>query len=306
MTMQATTKTPTLNIEAKLADEVARRRAKEEARRAAQAPAVTPETLELDCERLLRLAREKTQQRQEFYRWLDTQPQTVACARHKRPCRMDKQKSWSLTVQQGRKLINYAPCDICASEFNSKWLLAAGVPEILLDASLDNWKARTNEDHRALKDVREYAEIAAGFLILFGNPGIGKSHLAVGVLRLQTRGMFRTQDQLLRALRSGYQKSNSQSEDIIEKCKRTPLLVIDELGLSSGGRDELPMIHEILNHRYSDRMKTILTGNVAERDFDLIIGPRMLDRLREATYRIITLAGESWRPARRGNYLKDD
>jgi DNA replication protein DnaC len=131
--------------------------------------------------------------------------------------------------------------------------------------------------------------------------GIGKTHLAVAVMRERGGGRFLTQNQLLLKLRATYR--DDKAEDIIEACKRVKLLVIDEVGLSSGGRDELPMLHEILNYRHgAEDRRTILTSNLEKGEFVAALGERMIDRFRESAFASIALKGKSHRAERRTEY----
>jgi DNA replication protein DnaC len=71
------------------------------------------------------------------------------------------------------------------------------------------------------------------------------------------------------------------------------LLVLDELGVSTGGRDEFPALYEVLNHRHGEELPTVLTTNVPIEQFVEAFGDRIADRL--ATARFCQLKGESWR-----------
>lgn len=202
-------------------------------------------------------------------------------------------------------VVKLKPCSVCEAlgqEAEQRVVMERlGVPGDLLHASLANWEARSDEERKVLATVREYARRPRGFLILlspkFGN---GKSHLAVAVLRAHGSGMFVTQAGFVARMRAEYGKAPRT----IEAMKTTPLLVFDEIGLSSGGRDELPAIHEILNRRYADRTPTVLTGNQAKADeLKEIVGPRVYDRMTEAVFACITLTGDSKRKARRESYL---
>lgn len=128
---------------------------------------------------------------------------------------------------------------------------------------------------------------------MIGNPGTGKSHLAVGLLRQFHSAKFISQSELLYQLRRTYKSQDAP--DPVEKCKRTCCLVLDDVGVSAGGKDEWPMIHHILDFRYGHSLPTIITGNINIDEFKELVGTRMVDRLFEATHEVIVTGGESLR-----------
>lgn len=207
---------------------------------------------------------------------------------------------WKLIV----RLHDCAECRRAVEEAETSVTLEGfGVPGDLRHCRLANWKARTAADVTALETVRKFARVPRGTLILISPDfGVGKSHLAVACMVGRKAGRFITQSQLLTELRAEYgQKGRPR---LIERLRETPLLVIDELGLSVGGRDELPAIHEVLTGRYGDRLPTIITGNFSKaEELSEALGGRMFDRLRESIFATVRLAGASMRAERRGDYL---
>lgn len=235
--------------------------------------------------------------------WADTQP-AARCAKHDAELATDEDAS----LRASREDFNIVPraCPVCAAERHEEELRArlirCGIPANLAHATLNNWTPTTEDDVAALKKVRTFAATGRGFLVLMGAAyGIGKTHLAVAVMRERGGGRFLTQNQLLLKLRATYR--DDKAEDIIEACKRVKLLVIDEVGLSSGGRDELPMLHEILNYRHgAEDRRTILTSNLEKGEFVAALGERMIDRFRESAFASIALKGKSHRAEQRVHY----
>lgn len=235
--------------------------------------------------------------------WAAKQP-PFRCSKHGAELPMDEDASIRASTED--MTIVARPCPVCVAEsreveFRAR-LIRHGVPSNLTHATLNNWQPTTADDRETLAKVREFAKAKRGFLVLMGSDyGIGKSHLAVAVMREAGGGRFLTQNQLLLKLRATYR--DDKAEDIIEVCKRVKLLVIDEVGLSSGGRDELPMLHEILNHRHgSASLRTVLTSNLEKDDFVAAIGERMIDRLRESAFASRSLKGKSHRGEMRKQY----
>ncbi len=191
----------------------------------------------------------------------------------------------------------YDPCPECVRDKNAPWIVRAGAPSRLAGATFDNWEPSIASDYAALNLCREYSEAAArdwkgrGFLILSGPVGTGKSHLAVAVMKTIGRGRWITQNAILMKLRQSYR--DDSTENIVESCKRAKHLTVDDLGTTTGARDEWPAIYEILSHRYNECLSTVLTMNQPMTKFGEVFGDRLEDRLLESV--IVELHGDSHR-----------
>jgi DNA replication protein DnaC len=192
----------------------------------------------------------------------------------------------------------YEQCPSCFQDGIRNRLLVQGVPRNLLHATLKNWDG----DADILSKVRNFATDKRGFLILLGNCGVGKTHLAVGVMRKIQSSWLVKQSTLLIMQRDTY--GDTKAEDPIDKAKYKDLLVLDELGISGGGKDEGPMLYEILSFRYEQMLPTILTSNLSWEQFKTVIGERMGDRLYECAYAVLTIGGESYRAKMKDDYFK--
>jgi DNA replication protein DnaC len=188
---------------------------------------------------------------------------------------------------------HFSPCPLCERER----LLSQGVPPALVHCAFDNWRPRNDSERQHLELVREFARVRRGFLFLLGPVGTGKSHLAVSIMRAFSSALFVRQAQLLRQLRQHYH--NDAVANPIAGAQGAGLLVLDELGVSSGGRDEQPMLDEILAARYERRLPTVVTSNLAWNAIAAALGERLEDRLRESTFRVLVFEGGSHRANRR-------
>jgi DNA replication protein DnaC len=134
----------------------------------------------------------------------------------------------------------------------------------------------------ALTISARYAENPEGWLLLEGTYGCGKTHLAaaIGNERLQ-RGemvMFITVPDLLDHLRSAYAPSAEATYDeTFERIRNTPMLILDDLGAESPSQWAKEKLFQLLNHRYSHRLPTIITTNADLDTLDPRIRSRLLD-----------------------------
>jgi DNA replication protein DnaC len=243
---------------------------------------------------------------EEFEQWLSQQPKTRPCGEHP-----DQQTQLMAKATTEHHATNpwrepdafYGTCPVCKAKREQRKLELSGTPPALFHCSFENWKPADGQEEQHLKDVREFAEsVNRGFLILLGPVGIGKTHLAVSALRRMGQGVFVKQSSLLAQLRATYSDRNAKNP--VPRCQAANILVLDEMGVSSGGKDEFPMIHEILDHRYNHLTPTIITSNLTWDELRAELGERLADRLREAAWKVLVFAGQSRRPTRRDDYFK--
>ena len=137
-------------------------------------------------------------------------------------------------------------------------------------------------------------EIEPPLLLLYGEPGRSKTHLALAIgwcflAQLKSVAYYQVA-KLLDALRQGYGLVNEMKDSFeavshfIDTCH---LLVLDDLAVHRETDWAVERLDTIVNHRYERRLSTVITANTLE------ISDRILDRCKEG--RIVLLQGESYR-----------
>jgi DNA replication protein DnaC len=233
-------------------------------------------------------------------KFLSALPASKGCDIHPHFARTrDDQKTW-----QAQKAI-FAPCELCVAaarqQAEIEKLNRMGVPLNLCGATFENWTPADEREEANREKVRDFLSARRGFLILLGGLGTGKSHLAVAAFRHFGRGLFIKQSELLRRLRQTYR--DKAAIDPVEEAQNVACLVLDEMGLSPGGRDELPLLHDVLDYRHGNKKPTILTGNLMYDELRGVIGERMADRLRESAFAVLNFGGASRRAEARDKYF---
>ena len=192
------------------------------------------------------------------------------------------------------------PCPVCR-------LARAGVPPLFQRCSFASFNADTPELRDNLATVKKFAAAPTGFLVLLGSVGNGKTHLAVSVLRQFGCGRYVRHLQIVEELRASYHQPRSaddeEEEGIADRYSVAPLLVLDELGVATGGNDAETLLHGILDHRVTHFLPTVLCANIRAGDLEASFGPRLADRFRQTSYAVLNFTGPSRRRQGNASYL---
>jgi DNA replication protein DnaC len=121
---------------------------------------------------------------------------------------------------------------------------------------------------RARDFVDKYPVETGGLgLLLTGSIGVGKTHLATGILRKLVMergatGLFCDYRDLLKQVQNSYNRQVQVTElDILAPVFEAEVLVLDELGASKPSEWVWDTVGHILNTCYDDRRTTIITTN---------------------------------------------
>ena len=174
----------------------------------------------------------------------------------------------------------------------------SGVPERYFKESLDTYKINNEMQATAAKAATNFLHaVKCGefkSLVLIGNAGTGKTHLACAIIR-EAGGKYRTAPDIVEEMRRAKSFTAAETEaEIIDYYGRVKLLVIDEIGRGISATDEKYVIYQLLNARYNTRKPTVLISNLGKSDFLQYIGVAAADRLVESA-EICELKGESYR-----------
>ncbi|TCK75034.1 DNA replication protein DnaC [Acidipila rosea] len=148
-------------------------------------------------------------------------------------------------------------------------------------------------------------------LLFTGSIGIGKTHLATGILKALimekgVHGLFCDYRELLKQVQNSYNPQVAATElEVLAPVFEAEVLVIDELGAAKPTDWVWDTVAHILNTRYNDKRTTIITTNYAderpgagaakrEETLGDRIGERMRSRLAEMCV-TVEMQGEDYR-----------
>lgn len=180
-----------------------------------------------------------------------------------------------------------------------------GIPPRFTSKQFDNYLAEGEAQQYALRQCREYADRLIqgghhGCLILTGNPGTGKTHLACAIGNALTAAggnvLFISVSQMIRKIREAYLPAAAHTEQqLIDGFRDLDLLILDEVGIQKGNDAELHLFFEVMNERYSHLKPTILLSNLSVREINALLGSRVLDRMREDGGQVVAFPWQSAR-----------
>src|SRR5260370_29529258 len=161
-------------------------------------------------------------------------------------------------------------CDCWRDNLGRERLAEAGIPKRYQHCTLSNFTTYNESLERAAAHAKRLVEafpIVGRGLFLEGPPGVGKTHLAVAVLKqvVQTsgaRGLFYDTRDLLRVIRSTYDPAIRTTElEVLRPVMTADLLVLDDLGAEKTSEWVDETMNLIVNTRYNERRLTVFTSN---------------------------------------------
>ena len=189
-------------------------------------------------------------------------------------------------------------------------IAAARIPRRYEKCSFSNFVSEpgTSQDDALLqahKLAREYPAVDRG-LIFMGPAGIGKTHLAVSIIRdLTEKGfasIFSEFGSLLKQIQDSYNPVSKSSEmKVLAPVFQADVLVLDELGATVPTDWVRDTMYQIINRRYNDKKLTIFTTNYLDKprsEKEQVLEDRIGTRLRSRLYemcKIVVMDGEDYR-----------
>lgn len=190
--------------------------------------------------------------------------------------------------------------------------LPAGRFDRLTLADLEWDRLEPPEAATAVRDFAGHLEVwlAEGMgLMLTGNVGTGKTHLAVGLIKLACglgiEARFLTMSELLEAIKATYDRKREPSRwrgggrapgeaGLLDELAELPLLALDDLGAENPTSWTRDRLYTLINRRYLARRPMIVTSNLSLEALADRLGERTVSRL-WGTSLVVNLRGADYR-----------
>jgi DNA replication protein DnaC len=186
------------------------------------------------------------------------------------------------TVVERAHVSSAAPCECRFQTLILRRQSGAQIPPLYSRASFDCFSASSEGNPIAARDLRnvllavkrfadDFPQEARPGLLLIGEPGTGKTHLAVAALRrIMEKGfdcLFCDYQSLLDRIRAGYDPaSNSSDREAYRVALETDVLLVDDLGAHRVTDWVEDTITSIITQRCNNRKPLIATTNLPDAD----------------------------------------
>ncbi len=126
----------------------------------------------------------------------------------------------------------------------------------------------------------DFAKSPDGWLVLQGETGCGKTHLAAAIVnycyQVHQSAMFVVVPDFLDHLRATFTPESKVSYDqLFESVKKAPLLVLDDFGEQSTTPWAREKLYQVINYRYNARLPTVITARCSLDEIDSPISSRL-------------------------------
>jgi DNA replication protein DnaC len=134
----------------------------------------------------------------------------------------------------------------------------------------------------AYRQAMTFAQEPKDWLVIAGATGRGKTRLAAAIgnycREAGTQAMFVVVPDLLDSLRSSYDPGNPKTfDEMFERVRNVPLLILDDLGSQSGTAWAEEKLFQLINHRYNACLPTVITTNLTVSAMESRLASRLTD-----------------------------
>ena len=188
--------------------------------------------------------------------------------------------------EREKKLIQIKAIKNEIAEQIDSYLRERGVPRRFLNARISDFPAPWQK-------LRESSE----GIFLGGSRGVGKTHLAVALMRemilntqirnhsgtfridLQKMPLFISVPELLLEIRETYGDNALSEKAVIDKYSWVDVLIVDDLGAEKTSDWVLQTLYTIMDRRYREELRTIITSNLSIEEIRDKLDDRIASRI---------------------------
>ena len=169
---------------------------------------------------------------------------------------------------------------------------------------LEPGQRKSARQHMEEKVYNSCAEYASHFgkrpenLLLFGAPGLGKTHLSAAIAReVSERGfsvVYDTAGHIFGQFEQQKFGREEEADDHVERVLSCDLLILDDLGSEMTTAFVQSALYQIINTRLMERRSTIISTNLTPEGISQRYSPQIASRI-EGEYTLLPFVGEDIR-----------
>lgn len=180
-----------------------------------------------------------------------------------------------------------------AADKLARRLGSAMIPPRFQGKTFETFVADEEKKAKVLRVCQDYADNfnkhynEGRSLLLLGNVGTGKTHLAAAIAdqvikQTGSTALYRTVYGILQYVKGSFDRESEYNEsDAFSAFIEPHLLIIDEVGATKTTEFEQQTLFNIINGRYEQQIPTIVISNLMPEELVQALGERSVDRLRE-------------------------
>jgi DNA replication protein DnaC len=180
-----------------------------------------------------------------------------------------------------------------AADRIARRLGSAMIPPRFQGKTFESFKVDDEKQAKVLRVCKDYADNFSKHynegrsLLLLGNVGTGKTHLAAAIAdqvitQQGCTALYRTVYGILQYVKGSFDRESEYNEsDAFAAFIEPNLLIIDEVGATKTTEFEQQTLFNIVNGRYEQQIPTIVISNLMPEELVVAMGERCVDRLRE-------------------------
>lgn len=208
---------------------------------------------------------------------LDEDGESLTGYREYCPCPDGSGLELRIRQMQAEATASYRNANVTAAWGN------VGIPSRFLDCTLDSFLARSPGNGELVEQLVDWAATDR-WLVLYGLVGRGKTGIAAALARSMVDAgaglLFRRVPDLLDRLKASYNGDGREME-LLAALYAVDVLVLDDVGTDRPTDWTIERLFRIINERYDERKRTIITTNLGPNELSDFLGARNWDRLRE-------------------------
>lgn len=194
-------------------------------------------------------------------------------------------------------------CPTCKRESQTSALLAkVNIPRRFAGCEFGNFVADTDVQRSALGKCRDYADKfreyhrSGACLMLRGNPGTGKNHLATAIVKqVMAQGFGVLRIKAAEFLDAYWAKSFAERTAWLDGIANVDLLMLDEVGRTSQAKGAEDAFFRLLDARYEAERPTLLLSNLTRDQIKAMLGDAAYDRLTQGGGKVVSFDWDSYR-----------